>query len=366
MKVHVWSPGFAGFGGGITAFSREMARGLQRLGHEVRLIGKSDATGSWRGLPLTGAANISGPLQTPAFAAKAFLAGARHRPDYVISTHLNFGPVGSSLKHALHIPFALVAHGIDVNDRLSRTRRASLRGASQVIAVSEWTRQRVIGLGVEPARVPILANTFDEARFTVGIRPERLVQRYAIQSEEKILLTVARLDPAEKYKGYDRLVQALPAIRSACGAVRLLIVGRGADRERIEALAGEAGVSQSITFAGFVPDEELADHYRLADVFAMPSTGEGFGIVFLEAMACGTPVLGGDRDGSVDALDAGRLGCLVDPLDVGAIADGIRRLIQLEGPRHWFEKAALHDAVVTRFGRTAFQNALANIMSAPR
>lgn len=104
--------------------------------------------------------------------------------------------------------------------------------------------------------------------------------------------------------------------------------------------------------------ENSATPHRLADVFAMPSTGEGFGIVFLEAMACGTPVVAGNCDGAVDALDRGRLGKLVDPNDVSAIANGINSLLNKEGPALWFDREALHDAVTQRFGRTAFRTNL--------
>ena len=212
--------------------------------------------------------------------------------------------------------------------------------------------------GIDPARVAVLPNTIDEARFTVSARPERLVKRYNLQADERVVLTVARLDPGEGYKGYDRVMRALPAIQAACGKVRFLLVGKGDDRARLEMIASDLGVERTVTFAGFVPDEELPDHYRLADVFAMPSTGEGFGIVFLEAMACGTPVLAGNRDGSVDALDAGRLGLLVDPGDVSAIANGIIALLSQRGPKWWFERQALHDAVIQRFGRKAFRDTL--------
>ena len=93
----------------------------------------------------------------------------------------------------------------------------------------------------------------------------------------------------------------------------------------------------------------------------MPPTGEGFGIAFLEAMACGTPVLAGNRDGSVEALDGGRLGSLVDPTDVKAIADGIIALLMQQGRAWWFDKEALHEAVTQRFGRAAFRDTLRKV-----
>jgi phosphatidyl-myo-inositol dimannoside synthase len=190
-----------------------------------------------------------------------------------------------------------------------------------------------------------------------------LRKRYKICDDERVILTVARLAAEERYKGYDRVIRALPAIRAACGPVRFVIVGEGADRTRIDAITRVMGVQKSVTFAGFVPDEELAAHYALADVFAMPSTGEGFGIVFLEAMGCGTPVVAGNRDGSVDALDHGSLGKLVDPNDVGAIADGIQQVLSCDGPAWWFDRAQLRKAVVGKFGRAAFRRNLNHVVS---
>ncbi|HEX2723652.1 MAG TPA: glycosyltransferase family 4 protein, partial [Gemmatimonadaceae bacterium] len=343
--IHLWSPGFGEFGGGIGAFSRECATALQAEGYNVSLFGKSDVSGSWSGLPLYGAASSPPRLRTARFAAGVLTACLRERPQQVITCHVNFAPVAHIARKTARIPFTVIAHGIDVQLHLDRRKKEALLDAARILAVSEWTRQLVIAeTGVDPSHVLRLPNTVDEERFTIGPKPESLLRRYRLAPGEHVLLTVGRLDERERYKGYDRIVAALPAIMKECGQVRYIVAGSGGDHARIMRLAADAGVDASVTIAGFVPDDELADHYRLADVFAMPSTGEGFGIVFLEAMACGIPVLAGNRDGSVDALDEGRLGRLVDPLDVGAIAAGIIDLLAGRGPRMWFNKQALRDA----------------------
>lgn len=366
MKVHVWAPAFTGFGGGITAFSRELANALRELGHELRLIGKLDTPGMWQGLPLRGAGGSFTPLRTARFAVEALVSCAAHGPDHLISTHVNFGPAAHWARLAFGTPYTVVAHGIDVHARLSRVQRAALRASCQILAVSQWTRQRLLDLGdIDPAHIAVLPNTVDEQRFSIDAAPEYLARRYALKASEKVVLTVARLERGEGYKGYDRVVRALPVVRAACGDVRFIVVGKGDDRARIEDLARSQGVGEAVTFAGFVSEEELADHYRLADVFAMPSTGEGFGIVFLEAMACGTPVLAGNRDGSVDALAGGRLGRLVDPTEVDAIACGLISLLRREGPEWWFDKHALRAAVIDRFGRAAFRNTVRHLFSGP-
>jgi len=123
------------------------------------------------------------------------------------------------------------------------------------------------------------------------------------------------------------VIAALPKILERIPDVSYLVVGDGDDRQRLEELAQAIGVGHSIKFAGQVSHHELPDYFRLADVFVMPSTGEGFGIVLLEAAASGLPVIGGNRDGSVDALAEGAIGTLVDPDDapqlVGAICNAL-------------------------------------------
>ncbi len=114
---------------------------------------------------------------------------------------------------------------------------------------------------------------------------------------------------------------------------------------------------------GFVPDEELCAHYNLCDVFAMPSKGEGFGIVYLEALACGKPTLGGNQDGAIDALCHGELGVLVDPDDVGAIAQTLIQILQGTYPHPiMYQPEILRQKVIDVFGFERFKQTLADLI----
>jgi len=323
------------------------------------LFGKADRNGEFEGIPLRGTGQYTRVSQRHVFALRALASVGRRRPDHIISTHVNFGPAAQIAKRTFGTPYTLVAHGIDIHSGLPAETVSSLRAADGIVAVSEWTRLRVLDLGgIDPEVVTVLPNTFDEGRFTVAPPSQALRERYGVRNGERVVLTVARLAPHERYKGYDRVIRALPLVNEIAGPVRFIVVGKGEDKERLEAVSSVLGVRPMVTLAGFVSDEELADHYRLADVFAMPSTGEGFGIVFLEAMGCGTPVVAGNRDGSVDALANGRLGCLVDPNSIEAIASGIGATLLGRGLPLWFDRSSLRAAVVMRFGRAAFQEAV--------
>jgi glycosyltransferase involved in cell wall biosynthesis len=173
-----------------------------------------------------------------------------------------------------------------------------------------------------------LPNTFDHNRFNIAGKPTHLLERYGLKSEQPIILTVNRLSLCESYKGYDKVLEALPQIRKAIPNIHYVIVGKGDARPHIEQLIRERQLQDCVTLTGFIPDAELCDYYNLCDVFAMPSKLEGFGIVYLEALACGKPTLGGNQDGAIDALCHGELGALVNPDDVEALAQTIIQILQ--------------------------------------
>jgi glycosyltransferase involved in cell wall biosynthesis len=149
----------------------------------------------------------------------------------------------------------------------------------------------------------------------------------AVQKASRILLTVARLAASERHKGIETVIEALPRVLRVVPDVRYVVVGDGDDRSRLERFAAEKCVREHVHFKGVLAEKELARHYAECDVFVMPSCQEGFGVVFLEAMAYGKPVIGGDHGGTPDIIRDGVNGFLVEYGDVEALADRIIRLL---------------------------------------
>jgi phosphatidyl-myo-inositol dimannoside synthase len=324
----------------------------------VRLAGKMDTTGAWNGVPLWGAAQAPPWLRTPSFAVGLIGSALRDGPHLIVCGHINFAPVAMALHRMLGIPYVILAYGIDVGPSLSHLKSQALHGAQAVWAISRWTRERVALSGVREERINLLPVTVSESAFDVGPPSEALRQRHAIGSDEHVLLTVARLEASERYKGCDQVLRSLRAIRRAVGPLKYLVVGGGDDIPRLKALAVALQIQELVTFCGFVPDDQLPDYYRMAHAFVMPSVSEGFGIVFLEAMASGIPVLGGNRDGTVDALADGELGMLVDPESSDAIAGGLISILKREGPTLWFDPCALRRRCLELYGQAAFARRL--------
>jgi glycosyltransferase involved in cell wall biosynthesis len=352
---HLWVPDLDLSKGGVQAFSHFLRQALLTITprRRVRTFAKRSSERQWL------------RSQTPVFATSLLWAGIQSRPELVISSHVNFLPVARLLKKLRGTQYVGVAHGIEVwaNERPSL--RGALRAADLILCVSRHTRDRVGSeQGIPPERLKVLPNTFEAHRFAPGPKSEQLRSRYALPSNAKVIFSFGRLSATERYKGFDRMLTALPAIRRQVPDAHYLIGGSGDDRPNLERLAHEAGVAAWVRFTGFIPADELRAHYQLCDVFAMPSTGEGFGIVFLEAMACGKPVLAGNRDGSVEPLADGRFGALVDPLDISQIAATIADILM---GRHvhplMFQPEELRHQVVAEFGFDRFCERLASSLT---
>lgn len=343
---HLWVPDLDASRGGVQAFSHFLERALRAIAPRrlLRTLVKRSLESRWF------------RSETPVFAASLLWAGIRHRPDLVISSHVNFLPVARLLKRLFGTPYIGVAHGIEVWGNERPALRAALRAADLILCVSRHTRDRVgAEQGVPAERLKVLPNTFDAPRFLPGPKSAELLSRYALPPNAKVIFTFGRLAASERYKGFDRLVAALSEVRRRVPGTHCLIGGTGDDRQHLERLAREAGVAEWVRFAGFIRAEELCAHYQACDVFAMPSTGEGFGIVFLEAMACGKPVLAGNRDGSVEPLADGRFGALVDPLDIGQIAATLGDILMGRHPHPlMFQPDELRRQVVAEFGFDRF------------
>jgi glycosyltransferase involved in cell wall biosynthesis len=298
--------------GGIARFNRNLLEALASRGDlaldALGLLGRREAAAvdgvRW---------SVPSPGSKPGFALAALARAIRTRPSLVLCGLAGFGPLALGLARLVGARMWTLTHGVEVWQPGPRLDNLALRRADLVTAVSRCSRERLLAWSrIAPDRVRVLPNAVDLDRWRPGPRPAEFVRRYDV-AERRVLLTVSRLSSAERYKGHDRVLPLLRAIDGACGPLRWIVAGRGDDLPRLEHAARELGVSDLVTFAGFVPEAELEAHYRLADAFVMPSTGEGFGIVFLEALACGCPVVAGNRDGSVDALADGALGRLVDP-----------------------------------------------------
>jgi glycosyltransferase involved in cell wall biosynthesis len=303
--------------------------------------------------------NPSRRLGRISFMLHLFNVILQHRPQHVFCGHLNLARAIQLLCQPLGIPYTIIAHGKEVWSPVSRAEREALEHAHAIWTVSHYSCDRASKANhLDPQLFRWLPCTVDGDRFFLAAKPPDLLAQYGLQ-DAKVLMTVARLWSGDIYKGVDVTIRALPQILRVFPEVKYLVVGRGDDRPRLEQLAVDLGVRDRVVFAGFVPTEALADHYRVADAYVMPSQ-EGFGIVYLEAMACGIPVLAGDADGSADPLLDGKLGWRVPHRSPEAVAAACLEILKREDQRcdgQWLRQQCLD-----HFGKAAFAQRLGQLL----
>ncbi len=274
------------------------------------------------------------------------------KADVIILSHINLAVIGVIAK-IIHpdCKVWLIAHGIEVWRPLSPMKKALLGKCDKIICVSQFTRQEIISRhGVKAYRCEVLNNVIDPFMVLPQVfeKPEHLVQRYQLNAEDTILFSLTRLAATEQYKGYDQIIAILPKIRAAIPNIKYVLSGKYDDFEagRLRQLISFHQVEKQVILTGFVDEQELTDHFLLADLFALPSKKEGFGIVFIEALACGLPVVCGNVDGSLDAIKNGALGRAVNPDDLieleRTIIEELQNPVTMAGRRNFQQRCVLY------------------------
>jgi phosphatidylinositol alpha-1,6-mannosyltransferase len=318
--------------GGVQRAGRHLAAVLTEFaasrGMECRLLSLNDSpelhrmTASGREFVFTGCDRGKGRF------AVAALKAARRKAKVVLAGHPNLAPVARLMKFvAPRMKSVVCTHGVEVWEPLPRLRRRALQKANLVLSPSQYTADHVkADQGVLPERLRVLPWALDpqfEALVT-GAAKTAPPENYP---KGRVILTVGRWLTSERYKGMDTLITALPKLLPRWPELQLAAVGQGDDRDWLENLARESGVSRHVHFLSGLSYAQLAACYASCEIFALPSRGEGFGLVYLEAMACGKPVIGGAHGGAPEVIEDGVTGYLVQHGDAVQLATSIETLL---------------------------------------
>ncbi len=257
------------------------------------------------------------------------------RPDWWLFTHLGPARLTRKLPRPVRRPYAVFLHGVEVwAPRLGPGRCEVLRDAALRIANSAYTARRVenthpnVGpvvpcpLGLLPVDPAIAANADDPSHAPLLAS----ISRHSV-------LMVGRMDDRERYKGHDVMLDAWPHVLARVPDAQLVIVGQGSDLARLKARAAALDVGNAVLFTGFIDDGALHAVRRKSCLFAMPSIGEGFGLVYLEAMREKLPCIASNVDAAGDVIAHGETGFLVDPTDPGDVASAVIPLLEDEALR---------------------------------
>jgi phosphatidyl-myo-inositol dimannoside synthase len=317
--------------GGVQLAGRQTAAALSAIakahGWQCIFLSLNDARGQHdgcvAGIPFR---FIGFARRKPVFALKA-LKLARGRPKAIFAAHPNLAPIVSMMKAVSKDARTIIgAHGVEVWQPLPAIRRKMLRRADIVVAPSSDTVKRLVGVqGVSEGRMRRLPWPLDPEFAEFARCPDKLARPKEFPMGQ-VVLSVGRWAANERYKGADLLIQSVAELSRDFPELGLVLVGSGDDLPRLRELARSSGVEDQVHFFTEISRKELAGCYAGADIFALPSTGEGFGLVFLEAMAFGKAVIGANAGGIPDLVENGRDGFLIEPTKKGVSA-ALKRLL---------------------------------------
>ncbi|MCU1265056.1 MAG: hypothetical protein JWM21_1374 [Acidobacteria bacterium] len=365
--------------GGIPTYNRLVCRALNDLASsaEKQVLVMTDTSSD--------ISNHHGELSTlqlrafsrkrSAFVGQVLRLGLTRRIDLALIGHVNYASLGWILKQLQpHLRYGVMLYGIDAWQPLSGLRGHALRQADFMISISEFTKRKAVESNdLSAERIHLLPNALEwtdeenpisrlpNSKFGDAATLSRAAGQ-PIASTGFTILSVCRLDKDEKYKGVDKVIEALPELLKKVPDVQYLVVGGGTDLERHKELARNAGITDRVHFVGFIEEALLRSCYRDCDLFVMPSAGEGFGFVFLEAMKYGKAVVAANSGGAPEVVADGVTGTLVEYENVKQLTDAIVDLASRAGRRAQMGRAG-HARLLEKFTYEPFKEKFTEILS---
>lgn len=336
-------------GGGRALAGRLLAGACARFARE-RGIGFRILTLGRDGAPSPGVEVRSFAGRQASLALAVWRGQAADRPPAYVFDLLGPARVQAWVPASLRAPYLVALHGIEVWRPLSRDRRKTLAHATKRLAFSTYTVERARPYCPDLDGTAVIPLALEE-REPAGMADPGVLER----AGRDFLLLVGRMAASERYKGHDEVLEALPK------GARLVVAGEGDDRPRLEARAAELGVAERVCFTGFVSEATLAELYRRCVAFVMPSRGEGFGLVYLEAMRAGKPCIAARGSAAGEIVVDGETGFLLDPDDRRELSTLLSTLLDRpERARRMGE--AGRERWQQEFGLERFQERLAPVL----
>jgi glycosyltransferase involved in cell wall biosynthesis len=325
--------------GGIEKYNRDFIAALQLTSIDLKVVLR----------PFGG---LIGKIRFISRAINAFLC---FRPNYIVCAHLHFSPVALLAHKLLGVRYSLSLYGIEAININKPIYRKAIICADKVIVISEYTKELVTRqFELLPEKFFMLISSVDEDLYYTLPGRESLKSKYGFEGAP-IVLTVSRLSSGEE-KGQHRVLAAMPEILKKYPNAKYVVAGPGNDERMDRVLSENPGLEHSLVRLGPVSEEQKLELYNLCDVFVLPSKNEGFGIVFIEALACGAQVIASDAYGCREGLRDGELGGLVNPDDYSSIRREILNALDRAFASNGQQRALLREGCLKIYGYRAWCN----------
>lgn len=345
--------------GGIQSVCKTLAHALQ----ELQMLALYDQEPDTRYIPEQQFKGYAG--QKLKFMLQCLCSG--FRANTVILSHINlilFAVLIKLINRKVHL--ILLAHGTEVDRAMSSWKIKFINRFISIWAVSTHTSNILQNRHhIHYQRINILNNCLDPF-FNVPNdfqKPAHLLERHRIKAAAPIIFSLCRMTATDAAKGYDFILRSMPDLLREHQDLQYLMAGKmsPSEQQRLLKLIHRLRLQNHVKLIGFIPEAELSNYYQLADVFVLPSKKEGFGLVFIEAAACGCPVIAGHADGSSDALLNGTLGTLVDPNKPWDLTLAISA--QLNTPKSNTQAKALQTICLAHFNFQKYSHKVNQLLS---
>ena len=329
MRILLATNDFAPKVGGIQTYCYELAKNLTLLDEEVTVLAprvegdlEFDKKQNFKTIRIRNKLNLY---------LTFFSILRRERIERVLVAHrANYARLASWSNILWKIPYDIIVYGGEILlSKRKRSIRKNFERAEKIITISNFTKERLIEIGIPERKIVVIHPGVDPVKFDPRLDPSEVRKKYNL-GNKKVVLTVSHL---VKRKGHQNVLKALPQVLKKVPNLIYLIIGKGDEEEKLREIVKDLKLGEKVIFEGEVKEEELPLYYVACDLFIMPSYEikergdvEGFGIVFLEANACGKPVIGGRSGGVSDAIIDEETGLLVDPLNINQIVGALIKL----------------------------------------
>lgn len=321
--------------GGIEKYNRDFVAALKLAGVELKVIERFEG-------------KLSKKIK---FTLRLLVAYFVFKPRHIFCGHLNFSPICYFINKMFNTPYTIALYGIEIISLAKNNHLKALACCEKIITISEYSRNLIKEkIPQFQHKIFMHPSAVDGNLFSIKDKNEQLVQKYNLK-DKKVILSLARLSTNE-HKGQDRVLQAIPKVLQAFPNAVYLIVGSGKDSRVTDFLVKHPEIQKNVILVGSANEDEKTDFYNLADIYILPSKLEGFGIVFIEALSCGLPVIASDGYGCRESLFDGQLGTVVDPDNIDAISKVIIR--ELSFTKTKVDKEKLREKTLQHYGIDAW------------
>jgi phosphatidylinositol alpha-1,6-mannosyltransferase len=287
----------------------------------------------------------------------------RGTTDWLFFDHIGPAAIQALIPRPYRRPYGVFLYSIEVWGHLDRLSLLALRKADVRIAISQFTIEKTLAAHPDVGSIGVCPLALPQGGSNGGIVDRELIGKIQARS----VSIVGRLAPAERHKGHDRLIACWRSVVERIPEAQLVVVGTGEDLPHFREESRKAGCQDSVLFTGWVNEATLHAIYESVAVYAMPSDGEGFGLVFLEAMKHRLPCIASTTDASREVVVDGETGFLVNPADRARLTERLIRLLNDASLRERMGEAGyarLLDCYSFEHFRTNFTRAISPLIKA--